>query len=357
MKCYTHPSYSYVTVVEIPKTEIKKIDFATCNEPRETLSSYYNRQTEKPAVLSNGGFFNMSTGDPVMNNIDEGATKASNDTYIYGMGVLASDHSTLIQAKYTSYKFTDFLTGYPILLYNTGAPLTSWDYASEINYNAARTMLGYNDSTIFLVTVSRATPYTTYPGMAFTAMSKLMYDLGCKYAINLDGGGSSRLMVNGEVKNTPSEDRAVDNVVAIYLNSTATTTTDTSITGTTTTTTTTDATTPATSDYNLGTDYDEYTVVKGDSWWSIATKFLGNGAKYTTIMDYNNIAHTNTTLTVGTVIKIPLDYYKHTVTTGDIWNGIGLRYSISDSVSNYNGKTDSSAIKVGDIIKIPKSTT
>ena len=41
MKKYTHNAYSFVNVIEIPKNEISRIDFAAFKEPRETLGSFY----------------------------------------------------------------------------------------------------------------------------------------------------------------------------------------------------------------------------------------------------------------------------------------------------------------------------
>ena len=67
MKVYKHPTYSNVTVVELPKKEINKIDFAICKQPKETLKAFYDRQETKPDFLMNGGFFNMSDGKTIFN--------------------------------------------------------------------------------------------------------------------------------------------------------------------------------------------------------------------------------------------------------------------------------------------------
>lgn len=46
-----------------------------------------------------------------------------------------------------------------------------------------------------------------------------------------------------------------------------------------------------------------HTVVKGDSLWSLAVKYLGNGARYNEIMTLNG--KKTTTLTIGEKLKIP----------------------------------------------------
>ncbi len=47
-----------------------------------------------------------------------------------------------------------------------------------------------------------------------------------------------------------------------------------------------------------------YTVVKGDSPWSIASKLMGSGAKYKELMSYNGLAE-DATIYAGQVLKIP----------------------------------------------------
>ena len=83
-------------------------------------------------------------------------------------------------------------------------------YAKELDYKARRTMLGYNNDYIFIVAVES-------PGMKYIEMQALMIQLGCKFAINLDGGGSTKILKNGESLTSSVYNRAVDNVIAVYL--------------------------------------------------------------------------------------------------------------------------------------------
>lgn len=48
-----------------------------------------------------------------------------------------------------------------------------------------------------------------------------------------------------------------------------------------------------------------YTVVTGDSYWSIAEKTLGNGSRYMEICNLNNVTPT-TVIHTGDILKIPL---------------------------------------------------
>ena len=205
MKVYKHTAYNYVTIVEVPKKEIEKIDFALCKQPTETLKNYYNRQEVKPDILSNGGFFNMSDGKTIFNYRDEGESKTAWHWHTTGMGVVNGE---LKYGDLSGEKWNDFITGYPPLIAN-GKALTI-EYATELNYKARRTVLAYNTDTIFLLAIES-------PGMNFSQMQNVLLGLGVTYAINLDGGGSTKILQNGTSITSTSYNRAVDNVVAIYL--------------------------------------------------------------------------------------------------------------------------------------------
>ena len=289
MKVYTDKIYSYAHIVEINKSEIGKIDLAICKQPRETLGNFYKRQTVKPNVLINAGFFSMKNGETIFNVVDEGKEVSNHPSYKWGLGS-TSDHKTLKYGSIAdkSNNFIDFVTGYPPLLDN-GKSCAPLKFANEINYKALRTMVGYNDTKIFVVNIDK-------PGLGFTAMANLMIRIGCKYAINLDGGGSSRCLVNGKVVNRPTENRAVDSVLAFYLNKETNTTKPVTPPSSGTTTK------PSTSTSN--SEYYVYTVKKCDSWWAITARECGSGAKYKKLQQYNNWP-ANKTLLVGAKIKIP----------------------------------------------------
>ena len=104
-----------------------------------------------------------------------------------------------------------------------------------------------------------------------------------------------------------------------------------------------------------------YTVVKNDSWWSIASKKMGSGSKMNQLAAFNGKT-TSSVLHPGDVIKIPTSevrktYTTYTVVKNDSWWSIakkklgdGSKYKY---LANYNGKSTDDAIYPGDVIKIP----
>ena len=216
MKIYTHSKYSYIKVVEIPKSEIRKIDFSLCKQPRETLSSFYNRQADKPDIVSNLGFFNMSNGDTCFNLVSNYQAINSTALYQWGMGIVG-DANIEYGGLSLKNNWRCFVSGYPNLI--AEGKKIEIDFAKEINYKARRTMLGYNSNSIFLVLVEN-------PGLTFNEMQDVMLGIGCTYAINLDGGGSTKALHNGVSITKNSTNRAVDSVLAVYLKHTNTINTD-----------------------------------------------------------------------------------------------------------------------------------
>lgn len=96
-----------------------------------------------------------------------------------------------------------------------------FDSASGIGptINNPRTALGYLPSgyLIFFVCEGRnMTPST--PGLTLKNVADMFLELGCTEALNLDGGGSSCMLINGKGTIKPSDgtQRKITNAVAIY---------------------------------------------------------------------------------------------------------------------------------------------
>lgn len=199
-----HPKFSYVRILTIPFSSIKKIDLALCKQPKETPDSFYARQVIKPEIVVNGGFFNLSDGATIFDFKDEG--KAISYVNYKGMAILGNK-----ELKYMTMntQARDFVSAYPPLIVE--GKKVSIVLGTEINRLARRTAVGWNKDNFYIVTVDE-------PGLKFPVLQDIFLELKVDYAINLDGGGSTRLLVNGQVKTEQVYARPVDNVLCVYLN-------------------------------------------------------------------------------------------------------------------------------------------
>lgn len=100
-----------------------------------------------------------------------------------------------------------------------------------------------------------------------------------------------------------------------------------------------------------GSEVDTYTVVKGDTLYSIARKF---NTTVDAIISLNNL--TSNVLQIGQVLKIPIreesGYVKYTVVSGDTLYAIARKYNTTvDSIKSLNNLT-SNNLFIGQILKI-----
>lgn len=74
--------------------------------------------------------------------------------------------------------------------------------AAKSNERHPRSALGWNNAHLFLVVVDGRQPGYS-DGMTLAELAAYLAELGCLEAINLDGGGSTELILNGRILNRP----------------------------------------------------------------------------------------------------------------------------------------------------------
>jgi hypothetical protein len=98
----------------------------------------------------------------------------------------------------------DSIGGYPLLLRDGEIMVTRcWAY---LCYRHPRTAIGVDDAGRVLLVVVDGRRRASV-GMDLVQLANLMRRLGAVSALNLDGGGSSTMVVRGKVKNRPSDGR------------------------------------------------------------------------------------------------------------------------------------------------------
>lgn len=129
---------------------------------------------------------------------------------------------TIFNLKDINWKWWKMRTavgGGPNLLHNGTIWITNKEEQIPSNENDLRpaTAMGYtNDERLIILVIQGR-----YPGIAEGATmqeeAKILKDLGCYEALNLDGGGSSCMLVNGKETITPSDKQGQKPVAAVFI--------------------------------------------------------------------------------------------------------------------------------------------
>ena len=132
--------------------------------------------------------------------------------YHIGVGIV---NDKLTYGEWYDYDWTDFITGYPILIENgiKTSNTIGWNDAG-VKGVKRRTSIGWNTEKVYIICAEGN-------GVSLELLQNLFYKLGCQYATNLDGGGSTRMLQNGKLicpSGSVVSNRAVDNVIAFYIN-------------------------------------------------------------------------------------------------------------------------------------------
>lgn len=114
------------------------------------------------------------------------------------------------------------VSGAGLLLVN-GRLVTDWtDEGLSAGFDTTRhprTLIGLDeDDSIWLVTVDGRQPALSL-GMSFAELQALSRRLGLRSALNLDGGGSTTMVVQGHIVNHPSDDtgpRKVSDAILVF---------------------------------------------------------------------------------------------------------------------------------------------
>lgn len=212
----------YLQVTEIPYDAIKEVGFAKCNDPVESVKSWYNRQEDKPQIVTNGGLYTLATGSNIMSFVDEGVEQNYQNNF-EGIGVKYDNTTLLVAGVDKDGGWKDFMSAYPVLVEN-GKVRDSFGNAADLNYGKlARQAIGVKkNGDVVIITADKKSGDPTSAssastGMQFEELANLFVEYGADYAVNLDGGGSVYKMEFGEVTNKPTETRAIDNVFYVKL--------------------------------------------------------------------------------------------------------------------------------------------
>ena len=214
MELYEPTNKKYVHIVKISKKEIDKIGIEIGQQPRETLQSFYDRQAKKPNLVTNLGLFGMnSAGLPCFSLVSNHQQYAYDGLRTEGFGI--TDSNELLYGRHKERDWKDFCSAYPMLIKEGKKTIIT--YATELAYKTRRTCIGYDANYIYVICVDS-------PGMTYDELQNLGLSLGLSFMLNADGGGSSHMIYDGKTITNGLENRAVDNMLVIYLKTSSSTT-------------------------------------------------------------------------------------------------------------------------------------
>lgn len=111
--------------------------------------------------------------------------------------------------------------GGPVLIHDDTIRITNNEefkfIGKAIHDRHPRTAMGYtSDGRLIILAVQGRTPGVA-EGADLLHLATIMKELGCYEALNLDGGGSSCLLINGKQTITPSDKEGQRPVPAVFI--------------------------------------------------------------------------------------------------------------------------------------------
>jgi exopolysaccharide biosynthesis protein len=130
------------------------------------------------------------------------------------------EDTTKNESHFSKWKMKTAVGGGPVLLQNGEIKITNNEErkfgGKAINNHEPRTAIGYtkDHKLIILVCEGRS---DSAAGLTLTQLAKIFKELNCVEALNLDGGGSSCMLINGKETNIPSSKVVQRPVPSVFL--------------------------------------------------------------------------------------------------------------------------------------------
>jgi exopolysaccharide biosynthesis protein len=132
-----------------------------------------------------------------------------------------SQKEMLRAGNFKKWKMHTAVGGGPVLLQNGEIQITNNEelkfVGKAINDKHPRTAMGYTtDGKLILMVIEGRFPGKA-EGATLTQEAQMLKEIGCMEALNLDGGGSSCLLINGKQTITPSDKEIQRPVPAVFI--------------------------------------------------------------------------------------------------------------------------------------------
>ena len=168
----------------------------------KTMGQWYAAQEEKPNMMINASLWDK-TG--AIGTIWQDGRLVRNEGNGFGFGVNKAGGWGFADPWGVSWR--DYITGYPGLV-RAGKALSDSVDGYVMNSKTKRSAVAAAGNRLYFITADN---------MTVAGLRAALVSFGVYSAINLDGGGSSRLLVNGKAVNSPTDDRKCPNAIAVWL--------------------------------------------------------------------------------------------------------------------------------------------
>lgn len=168
----------------------------------KTMGEWYAAQEDKPDMLMNASLWD---GKGAIGTIWQDGKLVRNEGTGFGFGMNPAGGWGFGDPWAVSWR--DYITGYPALV-KAGKALSDSVDGYVMNSITKRSAVAAAGNRLYFITAD---------SMTVAGLRKALVSFGVYSAINLDGGGSSRLFVNGKAVNHPTDDRRCPNAIAVWL--------------------------------------------------------------------------------------------------------------------------------------------
>jgi hypothetical protein len=154
-----------------------------------------------------------------MEAIKDSISKLSFENAVYLTSIVTHQGASPTLQKWG--KINAAVGGGPVLLQSGNIKITNNEelkFAGKaIDDKHPRTAMGYTQDNKLIILVVQGRFPGISEGATLRQEAKILQDLGCREALNLDGGGSSCLLVNGKETIKPSDAAGQRSVPAVFL--------------------------------------------------------------------------------------------------------------------------------------------
>ncbi len=187
-------------IVSIGNDEIDKIDIVQLGG--RTIKQWYDKQENKPDYMINASLWNDKGA---IGTIWQNGELVRNEGTGYGFGI--NQNGSFGFGNPWDIAWNNYITGYPALIKDGKIMPDSVD-GYVMNSHTKRSVIGSAGDKLYLISMNNVT---------IEQLKVALSNFGIYNAINLDGGGSSRLMVGANAVNSPTDDRIIPNAICVWL--------------------------------------------------------------------------------------------------------------------------------------------